>query len=117
LIARYDPQWLDPTYGYLGGERTVAMLTRYRGRTYAIATDLDTQPYFYRSDLLEDSRERAAFSDRYGRELRFPLTWDEHAEVAEFFTRPAANPPVYGDVSTLEPFWGSVNWYQRYVCS
>lgn len=37
--------------------------------------------------------------------------------MAEFFTRPKANPPLYGDVATVAPFWGVVNWEQRFVCS
>jgi multiple sugar transport system substrate-binding protein len=117
FVGRHDPQWLDARYGYAGGESTVVKLTRYKGATYAVATDLDGQPYFYRGDLLDDPGEQASFGERYGRELRFPLTWDEQAEVAEFFTRPDAHPPLFGDVATLHPLWGTVNWYQRFVCS
>jgi multiple sugar transport system substrate-binding protein len=114
-VAKYQPSWTDPTYGYAGGEPTVNLFTKYKGSTYAVAFDNDTQPYFYRSDLLEDSTEQSNFSDKYGRELRFPLTWEEQAEVAEFFTRPDADTPLYGDVGTLAPFWCAVNWNQRFV--
>lgn len=117
FVATYQPQWTDPAYGYVGADTTVPLFNQYRGATHAVAFDNDTQPFFYRSDLLDSPEEQAAFEDEYQRPLRFPLTWDEHAEVAEFFTRPDLDPPLYGDVATLAPFWCVVNWYQRFVCS
>lgn len=42
----------------------------------------------YRADLFEDSRERQRFSQRFGRDLEPPQTWDQFVEVAQFFTRP-----------------------------
>jgi multiple sugar transport system substrate-binding protein len=114
-VAKYQPSWLDPTYGYAGGEATVSLFTKYKGSTYAVAFDNDTQPYFYRSDLLESPEEAAAFEDKYGRPLEFPLTWADHDQVAEFFTRPKADVPLYGDVNTLAPFWGAVKWNERFV--
>jgi len=114
-VAKYQPSWLDPTYGYAGGEPTVNLFTKYKGSTFAVAFDNDTQPYFYRSDLLESAEEAAAFEDKYGRPLEFPLTWEDHDQVAEFFTRPKADVPLYGDVNTLAPFWGAVKWNERFV--
>lgn len=114
-VDKYQPSWNDPTYGFAGGETTVTLFSKYKGGYYAVAFDNDTQPYFYRGDLLDNPDEQAAFEDKYGRPLRFPLTWDEQAEVAEFFTRP--DQQLYGDVATLAPFWGVVNWNQRFVCS
>jgi len=115
FVAKYRPSWADPTYGYAGGEPTVTLFTKYKGSTYAVAFDNDTQPYFYRSDLLESPVEAAAFEDKYGRPLEFPLTWDDHDQVAEFFTRP--DQELYGDVNTLAPFWCAVKWSERFVCS
>lgn len=43
----------------------------------------------YRSDLFENEGERAAFAERFGRELAPPTTWAEFTETARFFTRPA----------------------------
>ncbi len=48
---------------------------------------------FYRSDLLNDPDEQTAFKAKYGRDLAVPTTYEELAEVAEFFTRP---PDMYG---------------------
>jgi multiple sugar transport system substrate-binding protein len=114
-VAKYQPSWLDPEFGYAGGEPTVNLFTKYKGSTYAVAFDNDTQPYFYRSDLLESPEEQAAFEDKYGRPLEFPLTWEDHDQVAEFFTRPDQDVPLYGDVNTLAPFWCAVKWNERFV--
>jgi multiple sugar transport system substrate-binding protein len=48
----------------------------------------------YRKDLFENPEQRAAFEAEYGRELAVPQTWDEYAEVAEFFTQPDLK--IYG---------------------
>jgi multiple sugar transport system substrate-binding protein len=114
-VAKYQPSWLDPEFGYAGGEPTVNLFTKYKGSTYVVAFDNDTQPYFYRSDLLENPDEAAAFEDKYGRPLEFPLTWEHHDQVAEFFTRPDQDVPLYGDVNTLAPFWGAVKFNERFV--
>jgi multiple sugar transport system substrate-binding protein len=114
-VEKYQPSWNDPTYGFAGGEPTVNLFSKYKDGYYVVAFDNDTQPYFYRGDLLDDPTEQANFEDKYGRALRFPITWDEQAEVAEFFTRP--DQQLYGDVATLAPFWGVVNWNQRFVSS
>jgi multiple sugar transport system substrate-binding protein len=117
FVHKYKPQWRDPKYGYLGGDTTVRIFTQYKGETYAVAFDNDTQPFVYRSDLFNNQKEKAAFEDKYGRALEFPKTWEDQAQVAEFFTRPNANPPLYGSVERKGPFWGWVNWQQRFVSS
>ena len=100
-VDKYQPSWSDPEYGYAGGETTVTLFTKYKGVTYFVAFDNDTQPFVYRSDLFENADEGAAFADKYGYPLDFPLTWDEHRDIAEFFTRKDAEAPLYGDVMTL----------------
>jgi multiple sugar transport system substrate-binding protein len=115
FVAKYQPQWADPEWGYLGGEPTVSLFNQYKGSTYTVAFDNDTQPWTYRADLMENPDEMAAFADKYGRPLAVPETWEQQAEVAEFFTRPDQN--LFGDVCTLAPFWCAVNWNQRFVSS
>ncbi len=65
---------------------------------------------FYRKDLLNDPKEKAAFKEKYGRELTVPKTLKELCEVAEFFHRP---PEMYGYfVSGLEWSWrGEYSYY------
>ena len=116
-VDKYQPSWLDPEFGYAGGEATVALFNKYKDSYYFVAFDNDTQPYFYRSDLLENPEEQAAFEDQYGRPLEFPLTWEHHDEVAAFFTRPDADIPLFGDANTLAPFWCAVKWNERFVSS
>ena len=72
FVAKYQPQWADPEWGYLGGEPTVALFNQYKGSTYTVAFDNDTQPWTYRADLMENADEMAAFADKYGRPLDVP---------------------------------------------
>lgn len=64
------------------------------GRYFAVPCETDAMGFCYRKDLFESAEEKAAFKARYGRELAPPETWDEFAQVAEFFTRPAKR--LYG---------------------
>ncbi|MDX6599285.1 MAG: multiple sugar transport system substrate-binding protein [Gaiellales bacterium] len=114
-VAKYKPAWNDPKYGFAGGESAVNLFSKYNGRYFAVAFDNDTQPFFYRGDLFDDPKEKAAYSAKYGKELRVPETWDEHKNISEFFTRP--DKQLYGDISTVTAFWCTVNWNQRFVCS
>ena len=114
-VAKYKPSWSDPKWGFAGGQTVVNLFSKYNNRYFAVAFDNDTQPFFYRGDLFEDPKEKAAYSDKYGRELRVPETWDEHNDISKFFTRP--DKQLYGDIATLAPFWCAVNWNQRFVCS
>ena len=75
-VDKYQPSWNDPEYGYAGGDTTVTLFTKYKGITYFVAFDNDTQPFMYRSDLWDDPTEQANFADKYGYPLAFPLTWD-----------------------------------------
>lgn len=71
----------------------------------------------YREDLFADPREQRDFRSRYGKDLKFPETWEEYIPVAEFFTRPEDR--LYGttlmagagdwatdDFKTLLECWG-----------
>jgi multiple sugar transport system substrate-binding protein len=50
----------------------------------------------YRADLFADPIEQDNFERRYGYPLAVPATWEEFADIAEFFTRPDEN--LYGTV-------------------
>ena len=117
FVAKHKPSWLDPKYGYAGGRATVKLFNQYKGHYYTVGFDNDTQPYVYRWDLFNDPKEKTNFEDKYGEPLVFPTTWEKQAKIAEFFTRPSANPPLYGSVERKTPFWGIVNWQERFVCS
>ncbi|NVN00641.1 extracellular solute-binding protein [Arthrobacter sp. SDTb3-6] len=42
---------------------------------------------YYRTDLFNDSANKAAFKAKYGYDLKPPTTWQQYADVAAFFTK------------------------------
>ncbi len=65
------------------------MTTKYNGKIWGLPYYTYTAGYFYRADLLEDPTEQAAFKAKYGYDLAVPTTWQQHRDIAEFFTRKA----------------------------
>ena len=61
------------------------------GNLYALPINQDCMGLVYRRDLLEDPKEQAAFKEKYGYDLAVPQSYDQLRDIAEFFTRPAAN--------------------------
>jgi multiple sugar transport system substrate-binding protein len=57
--------------------------------------------YFYRKDLFADAKNQADFKAKYGYDLAPPATWDQLADIDEFFYRP---PDLYGG------WMSGVNW-------
>ncbi len=90
---KYDWAGLLPLYR----ER----LLRWGERAYALPVLGEAPLCFYRLDLFADPAQRAAFRDRFGRDLAPPTTWEEFADLAEFFNgRPGTSsslPPLAGD--------------------
>jgi multiple sugar transport system substrate-binding protein len=79
-FAEKDP-WLDDIYPAFKG------LMEYNGVYYALLLDGDVFMAYYRKDLFQDPKEKSAFKRKYGYELAIPKTWEEWADMAEFFTR------------------------------
>ena len=82
LIAA-DPyiDWEDilPVYG----ER----IATWNDTTYAVPLDGDSHLFYYRKDALGDPESQTQFETQFGYELPVPPgTWDEHRDIAEFFT-------------------------------
>lgn len=63
------------------------LTTNYKGQVWGLPYYTYTQGNFYRADLFEDPTEQEAFKAKYGYDLKPPETWEEAADVAEFFTR------------------------------
>lgn len=59
---------------YVGGER------------YSVPMDGDVIIGYYRTDALENEEYQERFEDEYGYPLAPPATWDQYADIAEFFT-------------------------------
>lgn len=62
------------------------------GRYWAAPCETDANGWAYRKDLFEDPKEKAAFKEKYGYELRVPETWQELLDIAQFFKRIDLNP-------------------------
>lgn len=61
-------------------------MSEYDGQRWGLFDDGDILMLFYRTDLFEDADLQAAFEAAAGRPLEVPATWDDLAEVAQFFT-------------------------------
>ena len=78
---------------------------------YALPVRGEAPVCFYRSDLLSDAGRRAAYEAKYGRKLGPPQTWDEFADIAEFFQSERGGlahslPPLPRDDADLtRKFW------------
>ena len=81
-----------------------AMTVEYKGDVWGLPYYTYSAGMFVRQDLLDDAGEQAAFKEKYGYDLAQPTTWEQHRDIAEFFTR-AAGEKLKGE--TLErDFYG-----------
>lgn len=112
-VAQHRPEWDDAERGYVGGAQGVALLNQYRGSTYGVSLDGDFQTWVYRSDLLGDPAEQAAFKEKFGYDLAAPRTWKQLDDVATHFHRPDKG--MFGCTDLRNQGWGYTNWYQRYA--
>jgi multiple sugar transport system substrate-binding protein len=63
------------------------LTTGYKGKIYGLPYYTFTMGYFYRCDLFENPEEMAAFEEQYGYPLDIPQTYEQMADIAEFFRR------------------------------
>lgn len=59
----------------------------WKGTIYGLPYYTFTPGMFYRCDLFEDPQEKEAFLAKYGYELDIPASYQEMADIAEFFRR------------------------------
>ncbi|MCA3453845.1 MAG: extracellular solute-binding protein [Rhodobacter sp.] len=64
-----------------------AMTVEYKGDVWGLPYYTYSAGMFVRQDLLDDPTEKEAFKAKYGYELAAPTTWEQHRDIAEFFTR------------------------------
>lgn len=69
------------------------------GDVFGIPMEAFVKVYLYRTDLFEDADIQAAFADQYGYDLAPATTYDQYADIAEFFT-------AYGADNDME-LWGT----------
>ncbi|MCK4805101.1 MAG: extracellular solute-binding protein [Spirochaetes bacterium] len=102
-------------------DAVINMYTDKEGNLWNLPMEQYPKVYLYRSDLLEDPREKAAFRRKYGWDLRPAKTYDEYTDIAEFFTRPEDN--LYGHACAgkrhpaLAYEWTEALFLQAGVCS
>jgi multiple sugar transport system substrate-binding protein len=67
------------------------------GKFYAYPTEGDANGWAYRTDIVDNPDEKAAFKAKYGYEYSVPpKDYNEFVDMSEFFFRPDATPPMYG---------------------
>src|SRR6185437_11036540 len=68
----------------------------------------------YRRDLLENPAHKTAFREKFGRELTAPATWEQFAQIAEYFQQKAKGqsepslPPLPRDAADLDRLFYTV---------
>jgi len=63
------------------------MTVEYKGDIWGLPYYTYTAGMFVRQDLLDDAGEKQAFKAKYGYDLGQPQTWEQHRDIAKFFTR------------------------------
>jgi multiple sugar transport system substrate-binding protein len=108
-LLSYDKLYDDPRFpkwsidDVLPGPRS---LLSHGGKKYMVAYDHDGQVMYYRRDLLNDARHRAAFRQKYGYALAVPQTWAQFRDAVEYFNGQDLNgdgTPDHGIVMALQP--------------
>lgn len=109
-----NPDIADPDLGM--DDFMARLLSVYRdkeGSLYAFPWKPDVQLYYYRKDLFEDPKEKAAFYQKYGWELKPAETWEQYWQIAEFFTRPEED--LYGcQIMGKRHNQLATQWYARF---
>jgi multiple sugar transport system substrate-binding protein len=129
LEAAQLPRWaqanrLTPLPARLRDDPAVAwrgLLPLYRGQlltwdgsAFALPLVGDAPLCFYRKDLFQDPKHRKNFEQRYQRPLAAPATWEDFADIAEYFYRqrgpqPAPSlPPLPASARGLDRLFYSV---------
>jgi multiple sugar transport system substrate-binding protein len=68
---------------------------RWDGKIYGIPDDGDVLILYYRKDLFADPANRSEFKAKHGYDLAPPKTWEQFADIGNFFTAKNA-PNLYG---------------------
>jgi multiple sugar transport system substrate-binding protein len=84
---------------------------KWAGKVYALPYDGDVLELYYRKDLFDNPDEKAAFKQKYNRDLVSPATWKEWLQVAEFFTRKQGE--KLGGKELDRPFYGTGEYGAR----
>ena len=81
----------------------------YKGHTYGVPTDGNVHIQYVRKDLLEDADNKKRFADKFGKELKFPETWEDDLRIQQFLMDPAKD--LYGSGNLRNRANGVTWWY------
>ena len=110
FVARGVPDVDDVVGGF-------AEQGRYKGKTYGLFADGDNFILVLRRDWLDKPDERQKFHAKYGWGPGCPDTYEQWAQLAEFFTRDFDGdgvPDFYGAMAYRARSWGWRWWLQRF---
>ena len=102
---------VDPVKNMVGN---FGNFMRFGGNTYGVPTDGNVHIEYVRKDLLNDPEEQKKFSDKHGRKMAMPTTWEEEHELRKFFTRPDKDMYGSGDLRNRA---NGVTWWYMYFYS
>lgn len=92
----------NPPENYPSGwSNSLLDLQVFDNKTFGLPFHDGPECLIFRKDLFEDDKEKQAFLEQYGRELKPPTTWYEYIEVAHFFNRPEKN--LWGSAFAMFP--------------
>jgi multiple sugar transport system substrate-binding protein len=81
----------------------------YGGHTYGVPTDGNVHIQYVRKDLIENPDNQKKFSDKHGKPLRFPQTWEETLQIQEALMDPSKD--LYGSGNLRNRANGVTWWY------
>lgn len=91
LMQKFPVDWDDIVSGFRKWHST------FGGKIYGLVMDGDVLLMYYRKDLFDDAKNKAAFRQQFGYNLAPPQTWQQLADVAKFFRNPQKNFYGYAD--------------------
>jgi multiple sugar transport system substrate-binding protein len=112
---------LDPyvdKYGYRAELDSIAPTYRDNqmkvdGKIYGFPDDGDLFILYYRKDLFEDPANMAEFKAKHGYDLAPPATWEQYADIGQFFTDKYA-PKIYGAGQFRQAAYGIWMFEERF---
>jgi multiple sugar transport system substrate-binding protein len=116
FVAKYKPDWADPERG-AQTPQIAELLHKYAGNYHGVSLDGDFQTWVYNKYYFEDPANGKEFSQKYGRPLAPPRTWQESDQISEFFTGRGGlgGTKIYGNGNDMAPFWGLPRFYARFA--
>lgn len=105
-------------YGYRDELKNIAPTYRDNqmkvdGKIYGFPDDGDLFVLYYRKDLFEDATNKAEFKAKHGYDLAPPKTWEQYAQIGQFFTD-KYKPKMYGAGQFRQAAYGIWMFEERF---